>query len=177
MERVRRTRSESWIPFDAGSQARSYVQPTFYHRVRLEAGASSAIVNPSPIPPVPASSHQPGNSVFLSHNFSSSLQLQSPAPVCRTQWLATRMCGGCVELSRRQMVAPAIVRLHGAGRTGGVPRWCGRLSRCGMVREAVLRTSTADWLFLFPMSKTCPFSNETFSSRLLILSSILNYFR
>ena len=46
------------------------------HRVRLEAGASSATVNLSHIPPAPASSYQSGNSVFLSHHSSSSLQLQ-----------------------------------------------------------------------------------------------------
>ena len=43
------------------------------HRVRLEAGASSATVNPSPIPLAPASSHQSCNNVFLSHHSSSSL--------------------------------------------------------------------------------------------------------
>ena len=37
---------------------------------------SSATVNPSLIPPAPASSHQPDNSIFLSHHSSSSLQLQ-----------------------------------------------------------------------------------------------------
>jgi len=37
---------------------------------------SSATVFPSHTPPAPASSHQPGNSVFLSQHSSSSLQLQ-----------------------------------------------------------------------------------------------------
>ena len=46
------------------------------HRVRLEAGASSATVNLSFIPPASAFSHQPGNSVFLSYHSSSSFQLQ-----------------------------------------------------------------------------------------------------
>ena len=45
-------------------------------RVWLEAGASSPTVFLSHIPPALASSHQPGNSVFLSHHSSSSLQLQ-----------------------------------------------------------------------------------------------------
>ena len=43
------------------------------HRVRLEAGASSATVNSSHIPLAPTFSHQPGNSVFLTHHSSSSL--------------------------------------------------------------------------------------------------------
>ena len=46
--------------------------------------ASSATVFPSHIAPAPASSHQPGNSVFLSYHSSSSLQLQ-PAE-CSVGW-------------------------------------------------------------------------------------------
>ena len=45
------------------------------HRVRLEAGASSPTVLLFYISPALASSHQSGNSVFLSHHSSFSLQL------------------------------------------------------------------------------------------------------
>jgi len=46
--------------------------------------SSSATVFPSHIIPASAYSHQPGNSIFLSHHSSSSLQLQpAERSVCR----------------------------------------------------------------------------------------------
>jgi len=49
---------------------------------------SSATIFPSHITPAPASSHQPGNSIFLSHHSSSSLQLQ---PAERSVWVGYKV--------------------------------------------------------------------------------------